>query len=199
MSRVWRKDIGERLLLPQRGVQDLARPVFDGVDLCPGDRSIETSAWALTDDPTGPFRLRKLLAGVTGYDIVIIDTPPLLGFAQNSAILAASVVLIPTMLAQQDVDALSDTLGVVDRLGELGAAERVVILPNAFRPDGNDRRTMAALDGAYADLLAEPIPLSVQVKYALAARRPISLYEPAGSTAGAYRSLAGRVLEVAHA
>ena len=62
--------IGARLLRTRKGVADLVRPAFTRVDLVPGDRSIETTAFALTDDPTGPLRLRKLLASVTGYDVI---------------------------------------------------------------------------------------------------------------------------------
>jgi len=196
------RGIGERLLTPRLGVADLTRPVAPGIDLAPGDRGIETSAFALNDDPTGPFRLRKLLAGIEGYDVIVIDTPPSLGFASNSAILAASIVVTPTMLGQTDIDALGDTLDVIERLAELGAAERVVILPSAVRNDGNDRRSMEDLSTAYAGLVADAIPMAVGVKYGLAARRPLSSLEPTGTATLAYRALADRLLaggEVSHA
>ncbi len=187
--------IGARLLRTRKGVGDLVRPAFVGVDLVPGDRSIETTAFALNDDPTGPLRLRKLLAGVMGYDVVLLDTPPSLGFALNSALLAASVAVLPTMLAQQDFDALDDTMGVCDRLAELGVAERIVILPNAYRGDGSDRANIAALADAYGARVAAPIPLAVGIKYALTARQPVVAREPAGAATGAYRALAVRVME----
>ncbi len=196
------RGIGDRLLTPRLGVADLTRSVAPGVDLAPGDRSVETSAFALNDDPTGPFRLRKLLSGIVGYDVIVIDTPPSLGFASNSAILAASIVVTPTMLGQTDIDALGDTLDVIERLAELGAAERVLILPNAVRNDGNDRRSMEGLTAAYTDLVVDPVPMAVGVKYGLAARRPLSALEPAGAATLAYRALADRLLagvEVLHA
>ena len=46
--------IGQRILSPTRGLSDLAIAVFPGVDLCPGDRAIETAAFTLVDDPTAP-------------------------------------------------------------------------------------------------------------------------------------------------
>jgi len=187
--------IGARLLRTRKGVVDLVRPAFAGVELVPGDRSIETTAFALNDDPTGPLRLRKLLASVTGYDVVLLDTPPSLGFALNSALLAASVAVLPTMLAQQDFDALDDTMGVCDRLAELGVAERIVILPNAYRGDGSDRANIAALGDAYGARVAAPIPLAVSIKYALTARQPVIAREPAGVATGAYRALAARLME----
>jgi len=191
--------IGQRLLAPQRGLSGLARPVYLGVDLFPGDRGIETAAFTFADDPTGPLRLRKPLAGVdiADYDIIVLDTPPALGFALNSALLAARVAVLPTMLVQQAFDALADPLDLRDRLAELGAAEETVIVPNAYRNDGNDRRSIALLRDAYGALVADPIPLTVSIKYALNNRRPVALEEPGGAAASAYRALADRVLATA--
>jgi len=187
-------------MTPQRGIEGLSRPVFMGIDLWPGDRAIETAAFALADDPTGPLRLRKLLARLDGYDVVFLDTPPSLGFALHSAILAAGTAILPTLLVQQDLDALADALELRDRLSELGgAAERIVIVPHAYRIDGNDRQTLAVLGQVCGDRVAAPIPLTVSIKYALNARKPVSLYEPGGAAALAYRALADRVLaEASH-
>jgi len=188
--------IGQRILEPHRGLDGLARAVSPGIDLYPGDRGVETAAITLTDDPTGPLRLRRLLRAATAYDAMVLDTPPLLGFALNSALLAASVAVLPTMLVQQDLDALADTLALRERLSELGVADRVIIVPNAMRQDGNDRAALALLQETYGDALAAPIPVSVSIKYALNQRRPVSLLEPKGAATAAYRSLGARVLEV---
>ncbi len=190
-----REGIGARLMDPRSGLTGLTHPAWPGVDLCPGDRSIETTAWALVDDPTGPLRLRKLLASKTAgvYDVILIDTPPSLGFALNVALLAASVAVLPTQLVQQDLDALDDTLDVLERLAELGAAARAIIVPNAVRGDGNDRQALASLAAAYGEGLAAPIPLSVSIKYALNAHQPVIAREPHGKAADAYRALAALV------
>jgi len=186
--------IGARLLAPQRGLSDLTRPVFDGsIDLVPGDRAVETAAMTLADNPTGPLRLRKLLGALTGYDVIILDTPPALGFALNAALLAAHVAILPTALAQQDFDALADTLTLRDELDELRAARVLAIVPNAVRRDGHDEEGVALLRDTYGDLVAVAIPLAVSVKRAGNSKRPVVDYEPNGSAARAYRSLANLV------
>ncbi len=187
--------IGQRILEPQRGLAGLVRHGRSVIDLLPGDRGIETAALTLSDDPTGPLRLRKLLRAVIDYDVLVLDTPPTLGFALNSALLAASVAVLPTLLVQQDLDALSDTLEVRDRLSELGAAETVIILPNAVRRDGNDVAAYAVLREMYGDLVAEPVPMSVAVKYGLNAGEAVAQSDPTGAAATAYRWLATRVLD----
>jgi chromosome partitioning protein len=187
--------IGARLLKPERGIADLVRPVFERVDLCPGDRSIETIAFSLHENPTGQFRLRKLLQTVTGYDYVLLDTPPHLGFALNSALLSAHIALLPTLLTQQDIDALSDTLLMRDEIHgmDLGGSERLLIVPNAYRNDSSDRPSAAVLAEGYGSVVAEPIPLAVAIKHAINARCPVLRYEPRGAAARAYRTLAERI------
>ena len=68
-----------------------------GIDLAPGDRAIEATAAALAQNPAGPLRLRLLLEEVREiYDVVIIDTAPLLGFTQTSALLAGDIAVVPS-------------------------------------------------------------------------------------------------------
>jgi len=71
--------------------------------LVPGDRAIERAAQDLSDTATGFFRLRKLLAPLTGFDLVVIDTPPAMGFAISSALLAADRAVLPTLTGQTNV------------------------------------------------------------------------------------------------
>jgi len=185
--------VGTRIMAPQNGLDGLAQPVTEGIALCPGDRSVETAALTLTDNPAGPFRLRKLLAGVHDYDVVLLDTPPALGFALNSALLAAQVAVVPTLLVQQDLDALADVLRLRDELLELGGVECVLIVPNAVRNDSADARALTIVADAYGDMVTVPVPLSAAVKHALNAHRPVVIYEPKGAAAQAYRAVAERL------
>jgi chromosome partitioning protein len=182
-------------ILEQRSLDALVRPTaITGVDLYPGDRSIESAALALADNPTGALRLRKLLRPIVGYDIILIDTPPSLGFAINSALLAAAIAIVPTALVQQDLDALQDTFDVRTELDELGAARIVAIVPNAVRPYRHDTAVIAALREGWGDLVAEPVPLSESVKVALNQALPVVAQDPQGAAARAYRALAARVV-----
>jgi len=189
--------IGERLVNPQRGLDGLALEVSPGIHLYPGDRGIEIAAFQLVDNPKGPFVLRKLLARRTEppCDIVLLDTPPALSFATNSALLAADLALMPTMMPQQDIDALEDTLALREELEELGAARRTLIVPNNIRNDSYDRATLVGLQAHYAGLVSEPIPQAVAVKKALAQRRSVLETEPRSAVAQAYRALAHRLVE----
>ncbi len=193
--------IGARILAMRQGLDGLARDTtVPNVQLYPGDRAIESASLALAENPMGSLRLRKLVRPLTGYDVIIIDTPPHLGFALNSALLAADLAILPTDLVQQDIDALADTIDLRDELEELGSARVMAILPNAVRNDSVDRTSLAVLKEHWGNLVAAPIPLSVAIKAALNAALPVVMYEPKSVAAQAYRTLAERLeQEIAHA
>jgi chromosome partitioning protein len=187
--------IGVCISAPGQLASDLIRPAVQGVDLVPGDRSIEAAALALSDSPSGFLRLRRALAPIEGYDVILLDTPPALGFAVSSAVLAAGWAVLPTATTQPDIDALVDTLSAIDELGEdeLVGAQRLAIVPNAVHRDRPDQGGLQALRTAYGDLIAEPIPHAAAIKRALNRRLPLSLAEPKAEAMRAYRELAKRV------
>lgn len=175
----------------------LIRRTASGLDLIPGDRTIEAVALASYDNPGAFKRLRRTLLALEGYDVVLLDTPPALGFAATSAMLAAGWAILPTALAQQDLDALLDTLGALDDLEADGedCCRRLAILPNAYRSGTTiDRHGVDLLRGAYGDEVAEPIPLAEAIRRALSARSPVAMTEPRSAAAAAYRALASRVI-----
>lgn len=61
-------------------------------------------------------RLKAGLAGLNGYDLVILDTPPALGAVLLNALTAAQEVIIPLQIdpfATETINLLSDTIGKV--------------------------------------------------------------------------------------
>ncbi len=178
----------------------LIRHTDPGLDLIPGDRTIEAVALVSYDNPGAFKRLRRSLLAIQEYDVILLDTPPALGFAATSAMLAAGWAILPTALAQQDLDALLDTLGALGDLeadGEI-CCRQLAILPNAFRGSTTiDRHGFTLLRDAYKDLVADPIPLAEAIRRALSARLPVTASEPRSAAAEAYRALAARVAIVA--
>jgi chromosome partitioning protein len=188
--------IGSCISAPGQPIQALVRTTDARIDLVPGDRSIETAALALSDSPSGFLRLRRVLAPLDAYDVVLLDTPPALGFALSSAILAAGWAILPTATTQQDIDALVDTLAAMDELeaDEMTCAVRLAIVPNAIHRDRPDQGGLNALRAAYGDLVAMPVPHSAAIKRALNRHLPLTLTEPKSPAMDAYRSLAERIV-----
>ncbi len=187
--------VGTCISAPGQLASGLIRETAAGVDLLPGDRSIEAAALALSDSPTGFLRLRRVLAPLTGYTVALLDTPPALGFALSSAVLAAAWAILPTATTQQDIDALVDTLTAIDELteDEIIGAERLAIVPNAVHRDRPDQGGLEALQAAYGELVTQPVPHSAAIKRALNRHLPLSMTEPGARPMASYRALAERI------
>jgi chromosome partitioning protein len=190
--------IGSRIAATERGLRDTIRAVGPGIDLAPGDRSIEATALALAQNPAGPLRLRLLLEEVSElYDVVIIDTAPLLGFTQTSAMLAGDVAVVPTRTgAQQDIDALIDIFATQEELRRyrFATAEIVAIVPSNYHAEEAPQRAgLAALHAAYGELIVDPIPHSPLVERAINNRNPVVANSPRSPAAAAFRALAARL------
>jgi chromosome partitioning protein len=189
--------IGACIRTPGLDVVGLIRATDAGIDLLPGDRTIESVALGSYDNPGAFKRLRRALVAIRGYDAILLDTPPALGFAVTSAMLAASWAILPTALAQQDLDALLDTLGALDELEADGenCCKKLAIVPNAYRGGTTiDRHGVQLLRQEFGDLVADPIPLAEAIRRALSERRPVTAFEPKAAAAEAYRTLARRVV-----
>jgi chromosome partitioning protein len=202
--------IGAAIVIDGRPVAGILRSTVIGVDLLPGDRSIETAAEKLRSYPAAFRRLRRVLQTLPDYDAVLLDTPPSLEFATAIALVAARWAVLPTMTVQQDIDALEDTLRLIDNLveDEEQVARPLAIVPSDIDLDNVDRGVVATLQAAFGDLVASPVPHSVAMKRSMNARVPIVRYEPRATATAPYRELADRVLaatraggarEVAHA
>lgn len=190
--------VGSSIVLDGRPAAELVRQTTIGADLLPGDRSIETAAEKLRSYPAAFRRLRRILQTLPDYDAVLLDTPPSLEFATAIALVAARWAVLPTMTVQQDIDALQDTLQLIDNLveDEEQVATPLAIVPSDIDLDNVDRGVVAALRDAFGDLVAAPVPHSVAMKRSMNARVPIVRHEPRATATEPYRSLAARVLAV---
>ncbi|TRL38697.1 plasmid partitioning protein RepA [Rhizobium straminoryzae] len=119
----------------RRPIRDIIRKTyFDGVDLIPGNLEVmeyehETPRVLANRSSFGAIffeRLKLALAEVeSDYDVVILDTPPSLGFLTLSAIYAATSLIITVHPAMLDVASMSQFLlmmgDLINVLNESGA------------------------------------------------------------------------------
>ncbi|ASW10498.1 plasmid partitioning protein RepA [Rhizobium sp. 11515TR] len=118
----------------RRSIREIIRKTyFDGIDLVPGNLEVmeyehETPRVLAQRSGSGAIffeRLKLALAEVEeDYDIVILDTPPSLGFLTLSAIYAATSMIITVHPAMLDVASMSqfllmmgDLISVLDESG----------------------------------------------------------------------------------
>jgi chromosome partitioning protein len=119
----------------RRDLKEIVRHTyFDGLDIIPGHLELHefehTTPRALVDGTLKPdemffMRVGTALAGVgEGYDVVVIDCPPQLGFLTLSALCAATSVIVTIHPQMLDIASMSqfllmtsDLLGVVASAG----------------------------------------------------------------------------------
>lgn len=137
--------------------------------------------------------LRKALATVAGFDVIMIDCPPALGLLSLNALVAADAVLIPVIPSATDVRALKAYLDTVDNVREeLNPALEVAgIVPTMF-----DSRTthhtevIQAMEAAGLPVWPTAIGRSVKVQEASAAGESIVEYDEDNQRANEYKQLA---------
>lgn len=178
----------------RRPIRDIIRKTyFDGVDLIPGNLEVmeyehETPRVLASKSGSGAIffeRLKLALAEVEAdYDIVILDTPPSLGFLTLSAIYAATSMIITVHPAMLDVASMSQFLlmmgDLISVLNENGAQldqDFIRYLVTRHDPnDGPQSQVVALLRHLFgADVLLPTAIESTAVEAAGLAKR--SVYE----------------------
>jgi len=84
-------------------MQAIIQSIAPGLDLAPGDLALSTSEMALAARLGRENVLKKALASVTGYDLVILDCSPSLGLLTVNALTAANAVIAPTLPSALDL------------------------------------------------------------------------------------------------
>ncbi|MGH3510156.1 MAG: ParA family protein [Nocardioidaceae bacterium] len=166
----------------------------DGVDLLPATIDLARAEADLLTRTGREHVVKTVLAGVGGYDWVLLDCPPSLGILTVAALTAADGVLIPLQcetLSHRGVGQLLDTVHDVRRYTN-PALEVWGVLPTLY--DGRTNHARAVLDTiseTYSlDVIRPPIPKSIRFAEAPAAGRSILATNRRHRGAEAYREVA---------
>jgi chromosome partitioning protein len=149
------------------------------------------------------FRIRRLLRGIVGYDVVIVDTSPVQTPLNVAILYAVGEVLIPIdpcVAALAGVRALEDLIGAVSEFrreftdaGPLAIAG--VLVTRADRTLVS-KQVEAEVRAYFGPLVYERVvPTSVKFREAYARGIPLVRYDRLGAGAMAYRAAAEAFLE----
>jgi chromosome partitioning protein len=137
---------------------------------------------------------RALERSTLEYDIAVIDCPPSLGLLTLNALVAASEVVIPVQCEFYALAGLAKLLDTVSRIRTaLNPALQIagVVLTMADLRTNLARDVVSEVRGNFAGRVFESIiPRSVRLAEAPSYGLPITMYEPDGAAAQAYRELA---------
>ncbi len=172
-------------------------PTEFGVTLAPSTLALATAEMLLFTALSREHVLAESLAGVDGYDLILIDCPPSLGLLAINGMVAADYVMAPVpteALALEGVGQLLQSVEVVQR--KLNQRLRVLGLL-ATRFDPRERLAHDALERLRTDygqpIFETVIRKNVRLAEAPAYGRPITAYAPQSPGAADYRALAKEI------
>lgn len=192
-----RPSLAEVLVNDATAQEAIGPSVFPGIDLLPADHSLADAVAALSDAVGRERRLRRALASLSGYDLVLIDTAPTRSLLTTNVLNAASELVIPMAPGLFGVLGLvqltKDVADVREYLDNRDLRIAGIVLTMA-------ERTAVALDverqlrEEFGDLIYKTtIPRNVKLEEAHSRHVPIFDYSPRSAGATAYRSLAAEI------
>ncbi|HOD12353.1 MAG TPA: AAA family ATPase [Candidatus Omnitrophota bacterium] len=166
-------------------------------DLAPSNVLSGTLEQELADEIGRELKLTTILSGLKGYDYVIIDCPPNLGFLTINALRASSEVIIPveaSRFSMQGVERLIDIIQLVkDRLNH---AIEYRVLVTMF--DSRLRHSFDMLEKIRTDfarnLLGTIIHVNVKLKECVANGSTVDAFDKYCRGAKDYYSLAKELI-----
>ncbi len=132
------------------------------------------------------------------YDYIVLDNPPGLQLLSVAALAAAGEVLVPqqcSFLALHGLRQLAETVGRIR--AELNPKLRIcgIVMTMQDRRTVHNRQVIEMVKEGFPDLVMNTVvPTTIRLQEAAAAGQPITVYEPTGPAALAYRKLAKEVI-----
>ncbi|MDD3312139.1 ParA family protein [Pseudodesulfovibrio sp.] len=170
-----------------------------GLDVVPASVSLAGTEVDLAGAENRETRLKAALAGVSGYDFVIMDCPPNLGLLTLNAMTAATELLVPVQpefLALQSLGKLMETVKAIRSGWNPDLRLTGVVLTRYQRQKRLNRETRSSIRAYFGDaLLDTAIRDNISLAEAPSFGQDIFTYKPQSNGAEDYRSLA---LELLH-
>ena len=141
--------------------------------------------------------LRPKLRSLEGYDYVLIDTPPTLGFLTLNALVASDMVLIPIQTQFFALMGLSMILDLLELIKtDLGYDIKKRYLLTLFDPRTKMAKEIVAQvrESLEEDVFKTVIPNNIRLAEAPSYGVPISIHAPESPGALAYSNLAKEVI-----
>ncbi len=171
----------------------IVRGVREGLDVItatPAVFSLEAQLAGATQRET---ILARRLAGLNGYDVVVIDTSPAMSLMTYNVLLYAGDLIVPVTMEGMAIVGAQQTLAGVHEIRELWPdrpLELLAVLPTSI--NSTTRATRAAFDVLESDpemggrLYRNGIRQCIDVTYAIAQRQTIWEYAPRSRAAEDY-------------
>lgn len=168
------------------------------MDLVPTSLALASAEAALMNKLGREFRLRDQLAKVADkYDFVLIDTPPSLGLLTINALVAATMVLIPTEARFFSLQGLQMLQGSIDEILYINPQLKIlgILLSKFDRRLGEEKTVAQYLRDNWGALVFETtVGTNSKILEAASTGVPLTQLRGAQRAVDAYRELAQEVL-----
>ena len=163
-----------------------------GLDICPTNNQLGKSEFELFNRENRDLVLKSKMAGINGYDIVLIDTAPNLYNLTLNALMAADTVMIPidsTFYALEGLAVITELLDSIE--SELNhALIRRYLLTKYDSRTNLSREVESKLRELFGEnVFKTVIPMNVRLATAPSYGKPIYAVDPESIGAIAYNKL----------
>jgi chromosome partitioning protein len=187
-------------LLGDTPMAEIIEPVeVENVFMVPATIQLAGAEIELVSAFSRETKLRQILEPVRGdFDFVIIDCPPSLGLLTINALTAADGLMIPIQCEYYALEGLSKLLDSVRLVRTHLNTSLDVFGAVMTMYDARTRLSQQVVDEVRdffeAKVFETLIPRSVRLSEAPSFGQPVTIYEPNGRGAAAYRALAKEVM-----
>jgi chromosome partitioning protein len=167
-------------------------------DFIPADPDLYDVHTELAIDPRGRFRLRDHLQQViNSYEYILIDTPPDTSTFTQSALVAASEVIIPVDVSVLAVAGLARMVRIINDIRSHYNPDLKILGVLGTKYDSRttlSEDTISEVRGHKLPMFKTIIRISVDIIRAQGARKPVGVFAPGSHGAVDYNSLADELL-----
>ncbi len=183
------------LLIERAAFDDVVVPAIrPDLDLVPANSALAGAEVDLVDFPDRAVRLRNALASLGDrYDVVVIDSPPSLGFLTVNALCAAQHVVVPIQCEYLALEGLGQLIGTIDLVKKQLNPELDLAGVLMTMYDARTRLSAQVVEEVRRYFpqrtFATVVPRSVRLAEAPSFGQSISEYDAASRGAAAYRAV----------
>ena len=139
--------------------------------------------------------LEKVLDELTGYDYVVVDSPPFYGQLTDTAIYATGNVLIPALTeatSERAIELLFDQIAALeDRTGE--TVREVGVVANRVESTNEDAEMLDWLEAVFEDVPVWSVRKRVALQRAFSSGQSLFAYDPSVDMADRFLEIAGEL------
>jgi chromosome partitioning protein len=167
--------------------------------LAPGSPDLYATQVELLNDIGMQFKLKKKLAGLSGFDYVLIDTPPSLGLLTVNALTASTHVMIPVQVNYLALDGMEKLLKTIDKVKEEinpGLCLKGMVLTMYDKRNNLSTHIEKVVREKFGDkVFRTQIPVNVDLAISAGIHQPIIVSNKDSRGAYAYLNLADEFME----